>query len=86
MSAYMCSHCGALDWLPFTPASCTSCGVSLKEEVELQWKPTEDTTVAKPLPGISANVACPWCGGYVRGHQWIGQSNCSITTMERFYS
>jgi len=32
-----------------------------------------------PLPGIPAAVACPFCGGYVRGHQWIGSTDCSIT-------
>ena len=33
----------------------------------------------KPMPGIPAEVACPWCGGYVRGHQWIGTDSCSVS-------
>jgi hypothetical protein len=27
---------------------------------------------------IKPEVACPFCGGYVRGHQWIGAKNCSV--------
>lgn len=35
-----------------------------------------------PMAGIPPQVACPHCGGYVRGHQWIGQLECSINTWE----
>jgi hypothetical protein len=34
---------------------------------------------APPGAGIPPEVACPHCGGYVRGHQWIGADSCSIT-------
>lgn len=27
---------------------------------------------------IPPEVACPFCGGYVRGHQWIGAESCSV--------
>lgn len=27
---------------------------------------------------IPPEVACPFCGGYVRGHQWISAVSCSI--------
>ncbi len=37
---------------------------------------------APPAPvsklNIPSAVACPHCGGYVRGPQWIGRDNCSI--------
>jgi hypothetical protein len=29
----------------------------------------------KPIP---APLQCPFCHGYVRGHQWIGSDSCSI--------
>lgn len=35
-----------------------------------------------PEPGIPPEVACPHCGGYVRGHQWIGPDICSILTTD----
>jgi len=31
---------------------------------------------------IPPNVACPHCGGYVRGHMWIGAEDCSITKID----
>lgn len=30
------------------------------------------------MSDIPAEVACPRCGGYVRGHQWISATSCSI--------
>lgn len=33
---------------------------------------------AGPVP---RDVACPHCGGYVRGHQWIGAEVCSIVAV-----
>ncbi len=38
-------------------------------------------SAAEPMPGIPPEVACPHCGGYVRGHQWIGQPNCSVNAV-----
>ena len=29
-------------------------------------------------PDVPIEMKCPFCGGYVRGHQWIGQRDCSI--------
>jgi len=34
--------------------------------------------IAEVLTPMPAEVACPHCGGYVRGHQWIGVDTCSI--------
>lgn len=31
---------------------------------------------------IPNEVACPWCAGYVRGHQWIGTNGCSVNHVE----
>jgi hypothetical protein len=30
------------------------------------------------FPDVPPQMACPHCGGYVRGHQWIGKDRCSI--------
>jgi hypothetical protein len=30
---------------------------------------------------VPANVACPHCGGYVRGHKWIGEDGCSVNSV-----
>lgn len=35
----------------------------------------------EPMPGIPPEVACPHCGGYVRGHQWIAAGECSILSV-----
>lgn len=37
---------------------------------------------AKAQQGIPPDVACPFCGGYVRGHQWIGARSCSVNHIE----
>lgn len=33
------------------------------------------------FPPVPGDVACPHCGGYVRGHQWIGAEVCSIVAV-----
>lgn len=33
------------------------------------------------LAEVPDAVACPFCGGYVRGHQWIGAGTCSIVAV-----
>ena len=33
-------------------------------------------------PDVPPEVACPHCGGYVRGHQWIGTDRCSVDHVE----
>lgn len=30
------------------------------------------------FPRVPETMACPHCGGYVRGHQFIGADTCSI--------
>jgi hypothetical protein len=41
------------------------------------------TPHGRPLiTGIPSEVACPHCGGYVRGHLWIATDTCSVMTTE----
>lgn len=35
------------------------------------------TRVSRPV--IPPQIACPFCGGYVRGHLWIGTDRCSVS-------
>lgn len=40
-------------------------------------------TTYRHFPRVPADMACPFCGGYVRGHQFISADTCSI--IEPFY-